>query len=128
MRRIIVVEDDPHLRRIYRNLLENEGFEVYEAEDGFVGLEMIRALRPDCVVTDTMMPRMDGMGMLSHLAAEGLSTPVIMVSAVHELPDQSELQRLGVVQTFGKPFPFDQLVEAVRSHSGEGGERGGEGG
>jgi DNA-binding response OmpR family regulator len=118
MKRVLIVEDDPHLRRVFRTLLQNEGFEVHEAEDGLIGLEKVRELKPNCVVTDTMMPRLDGMGMLSRMAAEGLSAPVIVVSAVHELPEQGELQKLGVVQVFGKPFPFDQLVDAVKLHSG----------
>lgn len=122
MKCVLIVEDDPHLRRVFRTLLENEGFEIHEAADGLTGLEKVRALRPRCVVTDTMMPRMDGMSMLSRMADEGLSAPVIVVSAVHELPDQDMLKRLGVVKVFGKPFPFDQLVEAVKRHSGGTGE------
>ncbi len=114
MKRILIVEDDAHLRRMFRALLENEGFEVREAEDGSEGLASVLSEAPDCIITDTMMPRMDGLAMLRHLAAAHPPIPAIMVSAAFNLPDDRQLKELGVVKVFGKPFAFDRLVEAVR--------------
>ena len=114
MKRVLIVEDDDHLRRVLRTLMEAEGFEVEEAADGLAGLEAAGASPPDCILTDTLMPRLDGLDMLARLAKEGGGAPAILVSAVHQLPPREALVRLGVREVFGKPFAFDALVEAVR--------------
>lgn len=113
MKTILVVEDDDHLRRVFKTLLEGEGFEVIEAADGLEGLAAVRAHDPVCIVTDTMMPRLDGLGMLVQLKALDCTRPTLIVSAVHELPPLEELKAYGVEEVFGKPFAFDRLVAAV---------------
>ncbi len=113
MRTILVVEDDAYLRRVFKTLLENEGFAVVEAADGIEGLAAAHASNPACIVTDSMMPRMNGLGMLAQLKARGETKPAILVSAIHKLPPEEELKALGVEQVFGKPFVFEKLVAAV---------------
>ena len=119
MKTVLVVEDDAHLRRVFKALLESEGFAVVEASDGIEGLAAAHAHDPACIVTDSMMPRLDGLGMLAQLKARGETKPAIIVSAVHELPPMEELKALGVEQVFGKPFAFDRLVAAVVKLAGE---------
>jgi CheY-like chemotaxis protein len=114
MKRVLIVEDDDHLRRVVKTLLEAEGFSVEEAADGLAGLEAAVSRPPDCILTDTLMPRLGGLDMLARLAKEGGGAPAILVSAVHELPPREELERLRVREVFSKPFAFDGLVEAVR--------------
>jgi CheY-like chemotaxis protein len=116
--KILLVEDDVHTRRVLKAILESEGFEVAEAEDGVVGVSAAEALRPACILTDNMMPRLDGLGMLAELARRGSKTPAIMVSAAHELPPSEELQALGIVETVAKPFAFEHLVQVVRRVTG----------
>ncbi len=111
---VLIVEDDAHIRRVLRTLLEHEGFEVREACDGLEGLDSVLREEPACIVTDTMMPRMDGLKMLECIAAKGLKVPSIVVSAAIGLPDLQDLQKIGVVHVFGKPFSFDQLIDLVR--------------
>lgn len=118
MKTILVVEDDAYLRRVFRTLLENEGFTVVEAADGIEGLSAVHAHDPACIVTDTMMPRLDGIAMLAQLKARGQTKPTIIVSAVHKLPPMEELKAYGVQQVFGKPFAFDKLVAAVVNLAG----------
>jgi CheY-like chemotaxis protein len=113
MKTILVVEDDDHLRRVFRTLLEGEGFKVIEAANGIEGVAAARAHHPACIVTDTMMPRLDGLGMLAQLKALGCTKPTLIVSAVHELPPLEKLKAFGVEEVFGKPFAFDRLVAAV---------------
>ena len=110
---VLVVEDDAHLRRVFRTLLESEGFAVVEAGDGAEGLAAVEANPPDCILTDTLMPRLDGLAMLGKLREQGRTRPTIIVSAVHELPPMDALKELGVAQVFGKPFAFELLVAAV---------------
>jgi len=115
MKTVLLVEDDPHLLRVYRTLLESEGFRVLEAADGEAGAALAAEARPDCIVADTMMPRLDGIAMLERLAAEGHGAPTVMVSAVHRMPEMSVLSKLGVVRVFGKPFAFDEFLDAVKA-------------
>ncbi len=119
MKFVLIVEDDPHLRRVFRTLLENEGFEVAEAADGLEGFQAVQARRPDCIIADAMMPRLDGLAMLVRIAALGDPPPSFVVSALHDLPSQEDLRRLGVAGVFGKPFAFDRLVEAVKGVVGK---------
>lgn len=113
MKTVLVVEDDVHLRRVFRALLEAEGFAVAEAPDGIEGLAAALQDDPACIITDTMMPRMDGIAMLERLRQLGKTRPALIVSAVHEHPVQEDLAALGVRRVFGKPFAFDELVAEV---------------
>jgi two-component system, NtrC family, nitrogen regulation response regulator NtrX len=116
--KILLVEDDVHTRRVVKAVLESEGFEVAEAEDGLSGVAAVESFNPACILTDNMMPRLDGLGMLAELKKRGSTTPAIMVSAAHELPPSEELRALGVVETVSKPFAFDHLVQVVRRIAG----------
>lgn len=118
MTRVLIVEDDDHLRRLLRSLLEAEGFDVEDAADGLAGYAAARSSPPACILTDTLMPKLDGLGMLLRLAEEGYKIPAILVSAVHELPPRADLRRLGVREVMGKPFEFARLIEAVRRVAG----------
>lgn len=118
MKTVLVVEDDAHIRRVLRTLLENEGYAVAEAADGVEGLARALEAPPACLLTDTMMPRMDGLTLLQHLKARHLSIPAFLVSAASTLPPAEELEALGVLRVFAKPFDFDALLMAVRRACG----------
>ena len=113
MIRVLVVEDDVHMRRVLTTVLENEGFEVLAAADGLEGIAAVETHDPACILTDSMMPRMGGLDMLAELKARGLSRPTIIVSAIHELPPPQQLKDLAVSTVVSKPFAFDQLIETV---------------
>ncbi len=94
--RIAILEDDPNATRLLRRILQARGdYEIFEAEDGRAGLEMIRRERPDVILLDLMMPKMDGFQVLEAIEAdEGLrSIPIVVVTA-KELT-YSEKERLG---------------------------------
>jgi len=118
MKTVLVVEDDAHIRRVLRTLLENEGYAVAEAADGVEGLARALETPPACLLTDTMMPRMDGLTLLQHLRARNLAVPAFIVSAASSLPPAEELRDLGVLRVFAKPFDFDALLAAVRQTCG----------
>jgi CheY-like chemotaxis protein len=79
--KLLVIDDDPAWRSLYR-LEYGERFEVLEASDGREGLAKLEATGPDLVILDLNMPRMDGHGFLACLDDRGLSTPVIVCSAL----------------------------------------------
>ncbi len=115
MNRVLVVEDDPHLRRLFRVLFEQAGLEVLESEDGVQGFEAALREQPDCIVSDSMMPRMNGLEMLVKLR-ERLEKPVpaIFVTAAAQAPDETQKKAAGIVEVIAKPFDFDRITASVK--------------
>jgi CheY-like chemotaxis protein len=106
---VLVIEDDLDIREALLEALALEGYRVTAAQDGAEGLARARALRPDLIVLDLMMPVMDGFEFLGARGAdEGLSaTPVIVVTARHP----AEVEGCEVLH---KPFDLDALLAAAR--------------
>ncbi len=94
---ILMVEDHPGFRRIYRELLENAGYELVEAEDGASGYELARMLRPDLILLDLVMPVCDGFELLHRLRGDEVTAgiPVIVFSVMGEPDDIQRAYRLG---------------------------------
>lgn len=113
--RILVADDEPHIRRILQFLLENEGFEVYLAEDGSQAWEAVRTFQPDLVLLDVMMPRMDGFAVLDEIRSgfETATLPVIMLTAKGESTDKVRGLRGGANDYVIKPFNHDELLLRV---------------
>ncbi len=91
VRRVAILEDDPGARRLLRRILQARGrYQIFEAEDGLQGLELIRRERPDVIFLDLMMPGLDGFGVLETLQGdESLrSIPVIVITAKELTPDE----------------------------------------
>ena len=111
MARVLLVEDEAMLLLFASMTLEDDGHEVLTASNGRRGLERARAEKIDVIVTDFMMPEMDGLAMLAALRAEGRDVPAIMVTAIPR--DQLPI-------TDGPPFddymgkPYDETVLAAR--------------
>jgi DNA-binding response OmpR family regulator len=80
-RRILVVDDDPHARRAVARLLVEEGYETTEAADGEEASGLLASWRPDLVVTDLEMPRLDGWGLVEEVRRRRPGTPVLVLSA-----------------------------------------------
>ena len=83
MTRILVVDDEPTVRALVRDVLEEEGHEVLLAEDGYAGLRMVEAARPDCVVLDVMMPGLDGHAVLQRVRASERGRAFDVVASPH---------------------------------------------
>jgi CheY-like chemotaxis protein len=109
---VLVVEDEPGLRRLVAEILRRRGHRVRVAEHGVAALEQLESgLKPALVVTDVVMPRMGGRELASQMAARGWSIPVLFMSgyqAGEELPNDDTHRFIG------KPFTPDTLVQAVR--------------
>ena len=79
--RVLVVEDEPVLRGLYQDNLQEHGFAVTAAADGQEGLELLRAQAFDVVLLDLNMPRLDGLGLLRHMRAEDMEAEAIVLTA-----------------------------------------------
>lgn len=113
-RLILVVDDEPRMRRFIRMNLEVEGCHVIEAADGLRALKMIREEIPDVVILDVMMPNMDGFETLHDL--RGFSdVPVIMLTVRSEEDDRVRGLELGADDYLSKPFSPRELVSRIRA-------------
>jgi two-component system chemotaxis response regulator CheY len=117
MRRILIVDDESSMRFLLRMILENAGYEILEAHHGAAALERINEWRPDLVVTDLMMPVMNGRDLVGRLRAdpETASIPILLISA------NPNADVAAVDATVGKPFDPKAVVEAAHSLVGSGG-------
>ena len=118
---LLIVDDEENLRSMLRAALRHHGFEVTEAENGRVALEVISQDRPDLVVLDVMMPELDGFEVVRRLRADGDNTPVLFLTAMDGTDDKVRGLTLGGDDYLQKPFSLDELVaraEAVLRRTG----------
>ena len=112
MPRVLVVDDEPLMRDILRRMLQTEGYEVEEAEDGFEGLQRYRAVPADLVITDLHMPRLSGLDMIKELLHEFPNVKVIMMSGDGDMM-RNVVPALGIQETLQKPFEMNAVMAAV---------------
>jgi len=112
--RILVVDDERGLVRIIRLNLEQDGFEVFEANNGAQAMDRLRAVIPDLVLLDVMMPDLDGFTVLSMIREVG-NTPVIMLTAKGEEGDKVKGLELGADDYVTKPFSPKELASRIRA-------------
>ncbi|MEB3170515.1 MAG: response regulator transcription factor [Synechococcaceae cyanobacterium] len=115
--RLLLVDDEPGLRTAVKAYLEDEGFTVHTANDGEEGWTQAQQLLPDVVITDVMMPRCDGFGLLKRLRADERlgGTPVIFLTAKGMTADRIAGFQAGADDYIPKPFDPDELVARVRN-------------
>ncbi len=113
---VLVVDDQPHIVRLIQVNLEKEGFRVATASDGVEGMEKVRALRPDLVILDVIMPRKDGFEVLRDIKTdEGLAEiPVVMLTVKTHNADIVEGLKEGAELYLPKPFHPKELVSLVK--------------
>ena len=117
---VLIVEDDKNIAELLQMYLEKEGYAVTVAHDGGAGLSKFRAIKPDLVLLDVMMPVMDGWGVCKAIRAES-QTPVIMLTAKGETDDKVTGLRTGADDYITKPFEMKEVlarIEAVLRRSG----------
>jgi DNA-binding response OmpR family regulator len=114
-RRVLVVEDDQSIMLGLRINLQTEGYTVLEAEDGVRALELARAERPDVVILDVMLPLLNGFQVLQAIRREGLSMPIIVLSARTGEMDKVTGLELGAEDYVAKPFSLAELLARVRA-------------
>ena len=114
MSKILIVDDDPHLRELARVFLQNEGFTIYEAADGLEALVQLETITVDMVILDIMMPTMDGWELCRQLR-EYYDFPLLMLTAKGETNDKIQGFQLGTDDYLVKPFEPLELVMRVKA-------------
>ncbi len=113
--RVLVVEDDEHVRDAVARALRFEGYDVHTAVDGNDGLLRIDELAPDVVVLDVLMPGTDGLAVCRILRDRGNHVPVLMLTARHEVSDRVAGLDAGADDYLVKPFALDELLARLRA-------------
>ncbi len=118
--RILLVDDEPNLRKVLGALLRQQGYEVHAEVDGAAALARVRASPPktfDVVITDLRMPNLDGIGLLKALAVQEPNLPVILLTAHGTVDSAVEAVKLGAFDYLEKPFDRDQIHQVVEKAS-----------
>jgi DNA-binding response OmpR family regulator len=113
--RILIVEDELAMRTALADLLEAEGYRVIVASDGEAGLERAVKERPDLVLLDVMMPRLDGFALCSELRRLGHTEPVLLLTAKGQVDDRVTGLDAGADDYLVKPFSTQELLARVRA-------------
>lgn len=111
---ILIVDDEPNYLVVLSELLKEEGFEVFTAPGGKEGLEIVRNVDLDIVITDMQMPGMDGLQFMLKIKEEKKDLPVIVVTAYAEVDKAVEAMQSGAFSYLAKPFSNDELVVNLR--------------
>ncbi len=113
--RVLVVDDDPPLRRMLERTLTAEGFAVTAAADGAGALVEVERAAPDVIVLDVAMPALDGLAVCRRLRGKGLPTPILMLTARDAVPDRVAGLEAGADDYLVKPFAVQELVARLRA-------------
>ncbi len=113
MAKVLVVDDSNFQRKWLIKSLTKMGHETVEAGDGCEGLKQLQAEDPDCVVTDLLMPNMNGLELLESMRKQKLTVPAIVVTADIQKDTKSECMRMGAIAFLNKPFKHYELEEAI---------------
>ncbi len=113
MAKILIIDDAKFTRTMLKKMMDEFGYETIEAENGKVGLEKICSEEPDIVLTDILMPEMEGTELLTLLRETKMDVKVIVISANIQNTVKDQCMNLGVSEFFSKPPDKEKLKEAM---------------
>jgi two-component system response regulator MprA len=113
--RVLVVDDDPPLRRMLQRTLRAEGYEVTLAADGGAALAEAERSAPDVIVLDVAMPAIDGISVCRRMRGKGLPTPILMLTARDSVSDRVAGLEAGADDYLVKPFAVAELIARIRA-------------
>ena len=110
--KVLVVDDDPAIRRLVCDVLQAYGYSTVDAADGFSAIRLVQSEQPDCVVLDVMMPGLDGHAVLTRIRESdfGRDLPVVMLTAAADDAQAWQAWTEGVDYFLAKPFDPDELL------------------
>lgn len=115
MIKILVVEDNLELQELFAVVLQNEGYEVLVANDGIEAFDILEMEHVDLIVTDVMMPRMQGFEMIQELRKMNHNMPILVITAKERLLDKKEGFRVGADDYMVKPIDVNEMVWRVEA-------------
>jgi DNA-binding response OmpR family regulator len=115
MERILIVEDELPMRTALQDVLEGEGYRVLSAADGESGLQRALSEKPDLILLDIMMPRLDGFAVCAELRRLSIPVPILMLTAKGQVEDRVTGLDAGADDYLVKPFSTEELLARVRA-------------
>lgn len=115
MNTVLIAEDDNEIRTALERILKYEGYAPIVVNDGAAALEAIDEHKPDVIVLDVMMPFVDGLTVCRRLRERGDRTPVMMLTARHEVSDRVAGLDAGADDYLAKPFDLEELLARIRA-------------
>ena len=112
---VVIAEDDPSVRKAVQRVLELEGYTITAVNDGQAALDTILVKTPDAAVLDVSMPFLDGLSVCKELRHRGNRTPILLLTARHEVGDRVAGLDAGADDYLVKPFAVDELLARVRA-------------
>ena len=112
--RVLIADDDPHIRELLRDFLAGQGYEVTAVATGAQALDAVPTFRPDVILVDRLMPGLSGTDVLDALRGAGVTVPVILMSGHHANAPE------GFFGVLRKPFNLPRLAEVVAAAIGHG--------
>ena len=113
--RVLIVEDEAPMRMALEDILKTDGYRVLTAADGQEGLALVMEEKPDLVLLDVMMPKLDGLALCAELRRLTVTTPVLMLTARGQVEDRVAGLDTGADDYLVKPFSSDELLARVRA-------------
>ena len=112
---LLLAEDDQSVREALERALKFEGYDVRAVADGSLALEALTNIEPDVIVLDVMMPSVDGLTACRRIREKGLRTPVLMLTARHDVADRVAGLDAGADDYLVKPFDLEELLARIRA-------------
>lgn len=112
--RVLLVDDEPNILQFLELELQNEGFEVQTAQDGFTAINLMKQFQPHVVILDVMMPGMDGFE-VCRMLKKMENVAVIMLTARDEVDDRVKGLNIGADDYMVKPFSFEELLARIHA-------------
>ncbi|MDR1701798.1 MAG: response regulator [Sporomusaceae bacterium] len=112
--KILIVDDQPGIRRLLTEVLTAEGYDVLAAANGFDALNLAAENKPDVILMDMNMPGMNGMDALKEIERKGYQGRVIMMTAYGEIATVKEIMSTGTRSYITKPFDINLLLEMIQ--------------
>ena len=113
--KLLIVEDDRKIADSLKKGLVNEGYTVEVSYDGEEGLELAEISKPDLIILDRLLPKVDGIKFIEILRNQNIHTPILMLSALGQTEEKIEGLNTGADDYLSKPFSFDELLARIKS-------------
>jgi DNA-binding response OmpR family regulator len=119
-KKVLIIDDEPHIRRVIELKLKQRGYQVFEAKDGKEGLELIHRLRPDAVITDIMMPKLDGKALCEQTNRLKQERPflTLIITCRISFDERSWVSKMQDTLFMEKPFSPSRLLECIDRYFG----------
>ena len=114
--RILIIEDEKGISNFLKQGLEEEGYEIYLAGDGKMGLDLANSVKPDLILLDWMLPKMFGLEVCKAIRQTDSKTPILFLTAKDTIQETIEGLKAGANDYIKKPFSFEELLLRIKIH------------